>query len=79
MGGGQQEVAINLLRAAAQAGTWLCLKNLHLVVSWLPALEKQLSSLDCHPDFRLWLTSEEHVHFPSILLQVRAIVYCLPA
>jgi len=69
MGGGQQEVAIHLLRAAATAGTWLCLKNLHLVVSWLPTLEKELSSLQPHADFRLWLTSEEHSSFPSILLQ----------
>ena len=24
------------------AGEWLCLKNLHLVVSWLPSLEKEV-------------------------------------
>jgi len=32
-------------------------------------LEKELSSLDPNPDFRLWLTSESHTLFPSILLQ----------
>jgi dynein heavy chain 2 len=69
MGGGQQEVAMHLLRSAASAGTWLCLKNLHLVVAWLPNLEKELSSLEAHPEFRLWLTSETHPQFPSILLQ----------
>ena len=69
MGGGQQEVAMTMLRNAAQNGTWLCLKNLHLVVAWLPSLEKELSSLDPNPDFRLWLTSESHPLFPSILLQ----------
>lgn len=69
MGGGQQEVAMNMLRQAAQNGSWLCLKNLHLVVAWLPSLEKELSSLDPNPDFRLWLTSESHPLFPSILLQ----------
>ena len=69
MGGGQQDVAIMLLRGAAASGTWLCLKNLHLVVSWLPTLEKELSSLERHADFRLWITSEEHTQFPSILLQ----------
>lgn len=70
MGGGQQEVAMHMLRAAAKQGTWLCLKNLHLVVAWLPNLEKELSSLEAHPDFRLWITSESHHHFPSILLQL---------
>ncbi len=69
MGGGQQDVALHLLRDAATNGSWLCLKNLHLVVSWLPTLEKELSSLEPHADFRLWLTSEEHSNFPSILLQ----------
>ena len=42
MGGGQQEIAQNLLRNAAANGTWLCLKNLHLVVAWLPTLEKEV-------------------------------------
>jgi dynein heavy chain 2, cytosolic len=69
MGGGQQEIAIQMVRNAAQHGTWLCLKNLHLVVAWLPTLEKELSSLQANKDFRLWLTSESHTSFPSILLQ----------
>jgi dynein heavy chain 2, cytosolic len=69
MGGGQQEIAMNMVRTAAQQGSWICLKNLHLVVAWLPSLEKELSSLQPHPDFRLWLTSEPHHGFPSILLQ----------
>jgi dynein heavy chain 2 len=69
MGGGQQEVAMHMLRSAAAQGTWLCLKNLHLVVAFLPLLEKELSSLEHHQDFRLWLTSEQHDKFPSILLQ----------
>jgi len=69
MGGGQQEVAQHLLRSAAQNGSWLCLKNLHLVVSWLPTLEKELSALEPHADFRLFLTTESHQSFASILLQ----------
>ena len=69
MGGGQQEVAMTMLRRAAATGSWVCLKNLHLVVAWLPTLEKELSSLEPSKDFRLWLTSEQHDEFPSILLQ----------
>ena len=69
MGGGQQEVAQHLLRSAAANGTWLCLKNLHLVIAWLPTLEKELSAIEPHQDFRLFLTSEAHPEFASILLQ----------
>ena len=28
---------------AAKAGHWLCLKNLHLIVHWVPQLEKEIS------------------------------------
>jgi dynein heavy chain 2, cytosolic len=69
MGGGQQDVALHMLRAAATAGSWLCLKNLHLVVAWLPKLEKELAAITPHQDFRLILTSEAHPQFTSILLQ----------
>jgi len=40
MGQGQAEVAMQLLQECATNGEWLCLKNLHLVTAWLPALEK---------------------------------------
>ncbi len=40
MGQGQSQVAMMQLRECAQNGEWLCLKNLHLVTSWLPTLEK---------------------------------------
>ena len=69
MGGGQQEVAMKLLKECAQKGHWLCLKNLHLVVGWLLVLEKAVLSLAPHADFRLWLTTEEQDAFPLVLLQ----------
>jgi dynein heavy chain 2 len=69
MGGGQQPVAMAMLKAAADSGGWLCLKNLHLVVAWLPDLEKELNVLQPQPKFRLWLTTEPHNAFPLILLQ----------
>lgn len=40
MGQGQSVLAVQLLRDCARDGHWLCLKNLHLVTSWLPVLEK---------------------------------------
>ena len=42
MGQGQSDVAMRNLRECARDGKWLCLKNLHLVTSWLPTLEKVL-------------------------------------
>lgn len=69
MGGGQQDVAIKMLRKAAQAGDWLMLKNLHLVTPWLTTLEKEINSVGANPRFRLFLTTEAHDSFPPILLQ----------
>lgn len=72
MGQGQAIVALQLLRDCAISGDWLCLKNLHLVTAWLPTLEKELNSLEPHKSFRLWLTTESHPKFPTILLQSSA-------
>lgn len=69
MGGGQQERALSLLRGAAERGEWLCLQNLHLVIAWLPVLEKEVSALSAAPKFRLWLTTEPHDAFPLVLLE----------
>ncbi|XP_055895255.1 cytoplasmic dynein 2 heavy chain 1-like isoform X1 [Biomphalaria glabrata] len=69
MGQGQAEVAMKLIRECAKNGDWLCLKNLHLVTAWLPALEKEINTMQPHNDFRLWLTSEVHPRVPTILLQ----------
>ncbi|XP_034521541.1 LOW QUALITY PROTEIN: cytoplasmic dynein 2 heavy chain 1 [Ailuropoda melanoleuca] len=69
MGQGQADLAIQMLKECARSGDWLCLKNLHLVVSWLPVLEKELNTLQPKETFRLWLTAEVHPHFTPILLQ----------
>ncbi|XP_038236236.1 cytoplasmic dynein 2 heavy chain 1 isoform X1 [Dermochelys coriacea] len=69
MGQGQADLAIQTLKECARNGEWLCLKNLHLVVSWLPILEKELNTLQPQPNFRLWLTAEVHPKFTPILLQ----------
>nr|KAG5701773.1 hypothetical protein BaRGS_000763 [Batillaria attramentaria] len=69
MGQGQADIAMQLLHECANSGDWLCLKNLHLVTAWLPALEKEINSMKPHQDFRLWMTAEVHPKFPTILLQ----------
>ena len=58
-----------MLKDAANKGHWVCFKNLHLVTSWLPTLEKELKLLSAQPNFRLWLTTEAHHKFPAILLE----------
>ena len=69
MGQGQAEVAIERLQQSAKSGSWLCLKNLHLMTFWIPILEKELHSMNLHQDFRLWLTTESHSNFPATLLE----------
>ena len=69
MGQGQADIAIQLLRDCSIKGEWMCLKNLHLVTTWLLTLEKELNALEPHENFRLWLTTESHPKFPTILLQ----------
>ncbi|KAJ3088912.1 Cytoplasmic dynein 2 heavy chain 1 [Quaeritorhiza haematococci] len=69
MGQGQGDIAIEQLRDYGSNGGWLCLQNIHLVTGWLPLLEKELSSIQLHSGFRLWLTSEAHTKFPPTLLQ----------
>ena len=58
-------------------GEWLCLKNVHLVVAWLPVLENSLRGLSPHPSFRLLLTSESHPAFPASLLEACLKVHIL--
>lgn len=70
MGQGTTEVALQKLHSAAQAGEWLCLKNVHLVSGWLPALDKAVHFLDgAAPGFRLFLTAEPHPGVPPTLLE----------
>ncbi|KAK0416096.1 hypothetical protein QR680_012296 [Steinernema hermaphroditum] len=70
MGQGQQTIALETLRKCAAEGEWLCLTNLHLVTSFIPELQKELSLLkQRHERFRLWLTTEPDDRFPSVLLQ----------
>ncbi|CEO98015.1 hypothetical protein PBRA_006129 [Plasmodiophora brassicae] len=70
MGQGQTDAALKAISTASSNGSWVCLKNLHLVSTWLPTLEKALGALSkCHERYRLWLTSESHACWPAMLLQ----------
>jgi len=80
MGAGDNEKITISMKEAAQKGLWICLKNLHLSVSWLSNLEKYIKNLkDPHPRFKIFLTSESHNKFSPILLQMsKKIAYETP-
>ena len=50
LGQGQEIVAENAMAVAAKTGHWVILQNIHLVKTWLPALEKVIEeySEDSH-------------------------------
>jgi dynein heavy chain len=73
LGQGQAPTAVALVEYALQHGTWVFLANCHLMLSWMPTLEKMIESMmiegNPHPNFRLWLSSSPDPSFPITILQ----------
>ncbi|CAM9332287.1 unnamed protein product, partial [Choristocarpus tenellus] len=80
LGQGQAPTAIRMIEEGSRDGTWVFLANCHLMLSWMPELEKACG-WDCvmivedlcmgqpHGQFRLWLSSGPNPKFPISILQ----------
>ena len=65
---------------AAATGSWVLIKNVHLVPHWVQSLEKRLGSLKPNSDFRLFLSTEASPKIPVNLLRAsRILMYEQPA
>lgn len=65
---------------AAQVGSWVLVKNVHLAPTWLQSLEKRMESFNPNPDFRLFLSMESSPKIPVNLLRAsRVLMYEQPA
>lgn len=76
---GSEEGVASANRAISSAtanGTWVLIKNVHLAPQWLQSLEKRLSTLKPHDDFRLFLSMETSSKIPVNLIRAaRTLVY----
>ncbi|CAN0084042.1 unnamed protein product [Sphacelaria rigidula] len=75
LGQGQAPAAIRMIEEGSRDGNWVFLANCHLMLSWMPVLEKARAIVEdlCvgepHTDFRLWLSSAPNPKFPISILR----------
>lgn len=71
LGQGQGDIAEARIKDAWETGKWILLQNCHLMPSWMHKLEFLFESTpqECHPNFRLWLTTVPSPVFPVSVLQ----------
>lgn len=50
LGQGQETIAENAIKEASEKGRWVILQNIHLVVNWLPCLEKVIEKFSSSTD-----------------------------
>lgn len=72
LGQGQAPTAVRMIEEGIKSGNWVFLANCHLMLSWMPTLEKMIESIvegTPNPKFRLWLSSSPVDSFPISILQ----------
>ncbi|XP_075217843.1 uncharacterized protein LOC142322649 [Lycorma delicatula] len=71
LGQGQLSLVEKYLTEAREAGSWVCLQNLHLAASWMDKLEEWFETIlwECDFRFRLVLTSYPCEIIPERILQ----------
>ncbi|GFT64974.1 dynein heavy chain 2, axonemal [Nephila pilipes] len=77
LGKGQESAASQLIIDSAKVGYWVFISKCHLLLTWLPALEKfvnRLQTIKVHEKFRLWLGSAPTKLFPTSVLQNSIII-----
>ena len=67
------------IHQASRAGRWVMLKNVHLAPNWLLTMEKTLSGLTPHQNFRLFLTTEINPKLPGTLISGSRVFVFEPA
>lgn len=61
---------LSMLNNVLQGG-WALLQNCHLGLNFMDELlDTLLETQQIHEEFRVWITTEPHNHFPISLLQV---------
>ena len=72
LGQGQAPIALRAISESLQSGAWVFLSNCHLMLSWIPELEKTVENYcqsEIHENFRLWLSCCPSPNFSITLLQ----------
>jgi dynein heavy chain len=72
LGQGQAPTAVRMIEEGVAKGNWVFLANCHLMLSWMPTLEKMIEAIiEGNPNtkFRLWLSSSPDPNFPISILQ----------
>ncbi|ESO89757.1 hypothetical protein LOTGIDRAFT_192667 [Lottia gigantea] len=71
MGQGQEVHARRLTSFGVQNGGWLLLQNCHLSLDFVvEVMDTIIETESIHDEFRLWVTTEEHLKFPISFLQM---------
>ena len=72
LGQGQAPIALRAISESLQSGSWVFLSNCHLMLSWIPELEKTVENYcqtKINDNFRLWLSCCPSPNFSITLLQ----------